>query len=50
LVYENNHSKKQNMLEHKRLEKLVFIDYNLQILTKQIQPKDLDLIVSDDMI
>eukprot|EP00253_Pinus_taeda_P026300 PITA_26300 len=30
----------RNRLEHERLEKLVFIYYNLRMLTKQVQPKD----------
>ena len=31
------------------LEKLVFIYYNLRMLTKQMQPKDLDPILLDDI-
>ena len=37
------------MLEHERLEKLVFIYYNLRMLTKQMHPKDLDPILLDDI-
>jgi hypothetical protein len=45
--FEHIHTKKHNRLEHERLEKLVFIYYNLQMLTKQLQPKDLDPILLD---
>ena len=48
-VFEHIHSKKRNRLEHERLEKLVFIYYNLRMLTKQMQPKDLDPILLDDI-
>eukprot|EP00253_Pinus_taeda_P004506 PITA_04506 len=34
LVFGHIHSKKRNKLEHERLEKLVFIYYNLRMLTK----------------
>ena len=46
-VFEHIHSKKRNRLEHERLEKLVFIYYNLRMLTKQVQPKDTDPILLD---
>eukprot|EP00253_Pinus_taeda_P033731 PITA_33731 len=46
-VFEHIHSKKRNMLEHERLEKLVFIYYNLRILTKQVQPNDTNPILLD---
>jgi hypothetical protein len=36
-------------LEHERLEKLVFIDYNLQMLTKKLWAKDLDRILLDEI-
>jgi len=36
-------------LEHARLEKLVFIYYNLRMLTKQLWPKDLDPILLDSI-
>eukprot|EP00253_Pinus_taeda_P013079 PITA_13079 len=47
LVFEHSHSKKGNMLEHERLEKLLFIYYNLRMLTKQVQPKDMNPILLD---
>jgi len=46
-VFEHIHNKKRNKLEHERLEKLVFIYYNLRMLTKQVQPKDTDPILLD---
>eukprot|EP00253_Pinus_taeda_P033760 PITA_33760 len=46
-VFEHIHRKKRNNLEHERLEKLVFIYYNLRMLTKQVQPKDTDPILLD---
>eukprot|EP00253_Pinus_taeda_P014728 PITA_14728 len=46
-VFEHMYNKKRNRLEHERLEKLVFIYYNLRMLTKQVQPKDTDPILLD---
>eukprot|EP00253_Pinus_taeda_P012588 PITA_12588 len=46
-VFQHIHSKKRNRLEHERLEKLVFIYYNLLTLAKQVQPKDTDPILLD---
>eukprot|EP00253_Pinus_taeda_P026074 PITA_26074 len=46
-VFQHIHRKKRNKLEHERLEKLVFIYYNLRMLTKQMQPKDTDPILLD---
>eukprot|EP00253_Pinus_taeda_P027334 PITA_27334 len=42
LVFEHIHSKERN-----KLEKLVFIYYNLRMLTKQVQPKDTNPILLD---
>eukprot|EP00253_Pinus_taeda_P015528 PITA_15528 len=46
-VFEHIHNKKRNKLEHERLEKLVFIYYNLRMLTKHVHPKDTVLILLD---
>eukprot|EP00253_Pinus_taeda_P028530 PITA_28530 len=46
-MFEHIHSKKRNKLKHERLEKLVFIYYNLRMFTKQVQPKDTNPIVLD---
>ena len=46
-MFEHIHTKKCNKLEHERLEKLVFIYYNLRLLTKQLRAKDLDPILLD---
>eukprot|EP00253_Pinus_taeda_P030514 PITA_30514 len=46
-VFQHIHSEKRTKLEHERLEKLVFIYYNLRMLTKQVQPKDTDPILLD---
>eukprot|EP00253_Pinus_taeda_P001478 PITA_01478 len=46
-VFEHIHNKNRNKLEHERLEKLVFIYYNLRMLTKQAKPKDTDPILLD---
>eukprot|EP00253_Pinus_taeda_P029752 PITA_29752 len=48
-VFKHIHSKKRNRLEHERLEKLVFIYYNLRMLTKQVQPKGTDPILLDSI-
>eukprot|EP00253_Pinus_taeda_P025072 PITA_25072 len=47
LVFEHIQSKKRNRLEHERLEKLVFIYYNLRMLPKQVQAKGTDPILLD---
>eukprot|EP00253_Pinus_taeda_P014819 PITA_14819 len=46
-LFEHIHNKRRNRLKHEMLEKLVFIDYNLRMLTKQVQPKDTDPILLD---
>eukprot|EP00253_Pinus_taeda_P012657 PITA_12657 len=46
-VFEHIHNKKRNRLEHERLEKLVFIYYNLRMFTKQVRPKDTNPILLD---
>jgi hypothetical protein len=46
-VFEHIHTKKCNKLEHERLEKLIFIYYNLWMLTKQLQAKELNPILLD---
>ena len=48
-VFEHIHTKKRNRLEHERLEKLVYIYYNLRMLTKQLRAKDLDPILLDQI-
>jgi hypothetical protein len=44
---EHIHTQKLNKLEHEWMEKLVFIYYSLQMLTKQLRAKVLDPILLD---
>lgn len=46
-VLHRDMSKKCSMLEQEQLGKLVFINYNIWMLTKQLQAKDLDPILFD---
>ena len=50
-VFECIHTKKRNRLEHKRLNDLVFVQYNLRLRRNQLMRKtpDLDPIVLDDI-
>ena len=50
-VFERIHTKKRNRLEQKRLNDLVFVQYNLRLRQNQLMSKtpDLDPIVLDDI-
>eukprot|EP00253_Pinus_taeda_P003754 PITA_03754 len=50
-IFERIHTKKRNHLEQKRLNDLVFVQYNLRLRWKQMMRKspDLDPIVLDDI-
>ena len=50
-VFEHIHTKKRNRLEQKRLNDLVFVQYNLRLRRNQLMSKTLDLdpIVLDDI-
>ena len=50
-VFERIHTKKRNRLEHKQLNDLVFVQYNLRLRRNQLMSKtpNLDPIVLDDI-
>ena len=50
-VFERIHTKKRNRLEHKQLNDLVFVKYNIRLRRNQLMKKtpDLDSIVLDDI-